>query len=81
MAVKISIPAGDLARVPCLEANDDWPDTIEVRATWKTAKGGRRFRSLEVSGDQFFGRAGYNAPMSGEVLIGMIDRLRRAGPR
>ena len=63
---------GELARTRTVESNEDWPDRIEVSAHF-----GKRRVSIEITGDQFFGRGGYGAPISGEQLIGMIERLRR----
>ena len=67
--------AGDLARVTSHDADETWPETIEIVAYW--GPGRRRRKSVEVSADQFFGRGGYGAPMTGEQLIGMVERLRR----
>lgn len=70
-------PSGDLARAKCHEADDSWPTMIEVVAYWGDGRRGKR-RSIEIPADQFFGRGGYGAPMSGEQLIGMVDKLRRS---
>jgi len=43
----------------------------------KDGRKGRR-RSIEISADEFFGRGGHGAPMSGEQLIFKINQLRRA---
>jgi len=70
-------PAGDLARVESHEANDEWPTLIEVVAYFgPEGRKGKR-RSIEIPADQFFGRKGYGAPLSGNQLIAMIDKLRR----
>jgi hypothetical protein len=70
--------AGDLARCKTHEANDDWPTMIEVVAYFgKDGRKGKR-RSIEISADEFFGRGGHGAPMSGEQLIFKINQLRRA---
>lgn len=72
--------AGDLARCKTLESNNDWPTAIEIRAKWKTAKGGFRFKTITISGEQFFGTGGgFNAPLTGDQVIGMVDKLRRQG--
>ena len=70
---------GDLARTIFHETPDTWPTLIEVVAYWgdKGRKGRRR--SIEIPADQFFGRGG--APMSGDQLIAMVQRLRQQGPR
>jgi hypothetical protein len=71
---------GALATAKCHEANDDWPTLIEVVAYFgPEGRKGRR-RSIEIAADQFFGRGAYGAPMSGDQLVSMVDRLRRSGP-
>jgi hypothetical protein len=52
---------------------------IEIVAYWSedgTRRGKRR--SIEIPADQFFGRNGWNAPMSAEALMAMINRLRKS---
>jgi hypothetical protein len=74
--------AGDLTRVKSHEPSETWPSVIEVVAYWPTPgrPKGRR-RSIEIDADQFFGRGRFGAPMSGEQLIGMVERLRKQGPK
>lgn len=72
----IAQPQGDLARVKSQEPEDVWPTMIEVVAYWGEGRRGKR-RSLEIPADQFFGRGQYGAPLSGDQLIGMVERLRR----
>lgn len=69
-------PQGDLARVKSQEPDDDWPTMIEIVAYWGQGRRGKR-RSIEIPADEFFGRGGFGAPISGERLIGMVERLRR----
>lgn len=71
-----AVPAGDLARVKSHDPNDEWPSAITITARWGDGRTAKR-RSVEVDADMFFGRGQFGAPMSGEQLIGMIDRLRR----
>jgi hypothetical protein len=81
MAINVpgqNLAAGDLARVTSHEANDDWPTSIEIVAYYGSDRRGKR-KSVIVSADQFFGRNGYNAPMTGDQLILIMERLRRAG--
>lgn len=67
---------GELARTTTHEADDSWPTMIEIVAYWGEGRRGKR-RSIAISANQFFGRGGFGAPMSGEQLIGMVDKLRR----
>ena len=72
---------GDLARTVTHEADETWPTMIEVVAYWgDEGRKGRR-RSIEIPADQFFGRNGHGAPIGGDQLLGMVDRLRRQGPK
>lgn len=74
--------AGDLSRTINHEANGDWPVAVEVVCYWDTPKKKRgRRRSVEIDADQFFGTGRYGAPMSGDQIIGMVDKLRRDGPK
>lgn len=78
---KINLPgeaghaSGDLARCVTHELDDTWPSMIEIVAYW--GDGRRKRRSVEISADEFFGRRGHGAPMSGEAIIRLIDELRR----
>ena len=72
-----ALPSGDLARVKTHEPDESWPTLIEIVAYFgKEGRKGRR-KSVEIPADRFFGTGGYNAPMTGDQLIMMIDRLRR----
>lgn len=70
-----NLPAGDLSRVVTHESNDDWPVAIEIVAYFGENR--RKSKRVEISADQFFGRNGFNAPMTGDQIVGMIERLRR----
>jgi hypothetical protein len=74
--------AGDLNRLISHDPSEEWPASIEIVCYWNTPKKpkGRR-RSIELDADQFFGRGRFGAPMSGEQLIGMVERLRKQGPK
>lgn len=75
--------SGDLARTINHEPNDDWPALIEVVCYWgpkDNPRKGRR-RSVEIDADQFFGMGRFGAPMTGDQMIGMVDKLRRQGPK
>lgn len=67
---------GELARVINHDSNDDWPHLIEIVAYWGDGRKGKR-RSLTISADEFFGRAGHGAPMTADQLYMMINKLRR----
>ena len=70
-----NLPSGDLARCTTHEANDEWPVMLEIVAYFGDKRTKRR--SIEIPVDQFFGRGGYGAPMSGDQIITLINRLRR----
>lgn len=74
--------AGDLTRLKSHEPSEEWPKLIELVCYWDTPRKlkGRR-RSIEIDADQFFGRGRFGAPMSGDQLIGMVERLRKQGPK
>lgn len=72
----VSIPSGDLARAKTHEADESWPTMIEIVAYFGEGRKGKSKR-LEIPADQFFGRGGFGAPMTGDQLIAMIERLRR----
>lgn len=73
---------GDLSRTITHESDESWPTMIEVVAYWSRGQGRRgRRRSITVSADQFFGRNGHGAPISGDQLLGMVQQLRRNGPK
>jgi hypothetical protein len=67
---------GALATAKTHEPSNEWPTLIEVVAYWGEGRRGRR-RSIAISADQFFGRGAYGAPMSGDQIVAMVDRLRR----
>ena len=70
--------SGDLARCVTHELDDQWPTMIEIVAYWQAPPGKRgRRRVVTISADEFFGRNGHGAPMSGDSLLRKIDDLRR----
>ena len=73
-----NLPAGDLARVTNHESNSAWPFTLEVVAYWGEGRKGKR-RSITITEDMYFGRGQFNAPLTGDAIIGMIEKLRKAG--
>lgn len=72
-----NLPSGDLARVINHEANDEWPTMIEIVAYF--GEGRTKAKRVTISSDQFFGRGGYNAPITGDQLLLIMNRLRRSG--
>ena len=74
----ITLPQGDLARAISHDPDENWPTMLEIVAYW--GDGRKKRRSVEIDADAFFGRNGHGAPMSGQALITMIERLRRLGP-
>ena len=73
----MSVPQGDLARCITHEPSDEWPTHLEIVGYFGEGRRGKR-RSIEISADEFFGRGSYGAPMSGERLISIINKLRQA---
>ena len=72
--------AGDLSRVKTHDPSDEWPNKIEIVAYWFNGHGRRpRRRSVQINADQFFGTGEFGAPMSGEQLIGIVEKLRKQG--
>jgi hypothetical protein len=69
-------PQGDLAKVVTHEPNSEWPDEIEISANWHTKNGKIDRISVRISGDDFFGHK-TGAPLSGDHLISIIERLRK----
>lgn len=71
--------SGDLARCVTHEADESWPTLIEIVAYFGPKDQPRRGRrvAIEVNPDEFYGRKGFNAPMSGDAIIRKIDQLRR----
>ena len=67
-------PQGDLERAPCIEPDTEFPDYVEIRLVW-----GDVGRSHMIRADEFFGWEGHGAPMSGDMIIQHIDRMRRRG--
>ena len=80
----MSVPQnqGDLSRTQSQESDQSWPTMIEVVAYWSKSgnRKGRR-RSIEIPADQFFGHGKFGAPLSGDALIAMVQRLRLQGPQ
>ena len=73
-------PVSDLARSHQHDASRDWPESVKIQILWRDKLGRPAVRSEVITANQFFGENGYGAPMSGDALIGYIERMRRAGP-
>ena len=73
----ISLPQGDLARVKSQEPNTEWPHSVELRVGWQTPSGRITYRTEVITAKEFFGQSG--APISGERIVAMIERMRRQG--
>jgi len=76
---KPSIPQSDLSRAQASEPDDSWPTEVKISVKWPAPNGKVLVRSETISADQFFGRGVHGAPLSGEHVIGIIERMRRAG--
>ncbi len=76
----IDNPVSDLARVKTHEADHSWPHSVKISISWCDASGKITESYETISSDRFFGTAGYNAPLQGAELIGIIERLKREGP-
>lgn len=75
------MPQSALTRTISHERNQDWPDSVEIVATFnKKSTDGKivstKVRSIPITKDQYFGLGEHGAPMSGEWLVAAIDRLR-----
>lgn len=71
------INQGDLARAITHESNDDWPQLFEFVAYFGgEGRRGKR-RSITITADQYFGRGQYHAPMTGDQMLQIIEKLRK----
>lgn len=78
MAISVpneNLPSGDLARTVNHEMDTSWPELIEIVAYF--GPGRTKRKSVAISADQFFGRGGYNAPITMDQLLLIINRLRK----
>ena len=74
------IPSGELARAITHEPNDDYPTYVDIVAYYGERRKGYSKR-VTITADQFFGRRGYGAPMTGDDMLRIIEKLRKAGPK
>lgn len=75
----MDFPVSDLSRAISHEPDDKWPASVELRVSWKTKGGKFVSRTINISGDEFFGLNGRGAPLTGDSLINAIERMRRMG--
>ena len=81
------MPQSDLSRVVSHEPDQSWPTEVKITLTWKVpiVPGRTAVKTVRrdhtVSGDEFYGRGRYGAPMSGQSLVSAIERLRKTGPK
>lgn len=73
----MSVMQGDLARTINHESDESWPFAVELVCYWGDNKRGRR-KSITITKDMYYGTGGYNAPLTGDAVIRMIEKLRKA---
>lgn len=76
----IESPISDTARTRNHEPDRVWPESVKIAVHWKNEAGRLFIKTETISADQFFGNSSFGAPLSGEALIQLIERMRRAGP-
>lgn len=76
----IDLPKSDLSRSIQHDADQTWPHEVKISVKWVDAQGRAAVRSESITSAQFFGHGAHGAPIEGAALIGMIERMRRAGP-
>ncbi len=60
------------------DPDQSWPSSVTIQLVWKVGEE-YRYRTIDISADQFFGRGAYGAPIEGIALTSMIENLRRLG--
>lgn len=68
----VDMPVPDLDRARTVEREEGWPDELGIYA-----KVGKKRIEMVIPAEQFFGKGTFHAPITGQWLIGAIDRLRR----
>ena len=76
----IDIPKSDLERSVQNNPDHNWPKSVKIQLAWEDENGRVAVRTELISSDAFFGHGSHGAPMQGEAIIQMIERMRRAGP-
>lgn len=76
----IQNPISDLDRSKQHEPDRQWPHEVKISVHWMDKVGRITVRSEVISASQFFGEGSFGAPLNGDYLISMIERMRREGP-
>ncbi len=76
----IDLPKSDLSRSVQHEDDRIWPHEVKIAVHWRDSLGRIYVKTEVISASQFFGIGTYGAPMTGDFVISLIDRMRRAGP-
>lgn len=74
------IPEPETSRAQSSEPDQTWPEVVEVRLQWRLPSGRVMATIKQITADEFFGRGKHGAPLPGDALISMVERLRREGP-
>ncbi len=70
-------PSGELARAIVHEPESDWPGIIDIVAYYGPMGRKGKAKRVTITADQFFGRGGFGAPMTGDDVLRIIDQLRK----
>jgi hypothetical protein len=73
-------PLSDLARSRQHDPNRVWPEAVKIAVHWKDAAGRLYIKTEVISASQFFGEDGFGAPLTGDFIISLVERMRRSGP-
>ena len=76
----IETPKSDLSRTKNQESDQIWPHQVKISIYWRDDRGRVTVGSEIISAAQFFGNDGFGAPLTGDFVISLIERMRRAGP-
>lgn len=76
----IDLPQSDTSRSIQHDPSQDWPTSVKIQVMWRDTNGRPLLRTEVITADAFFGRGKYGAPIEGQALLAMIERMRRQGP-
>lgn len=76
----IDVPISDTSRAIMHEPETTWPESVKIQLLWRDHKDRPLIRTEVISAAQFFGHGQYGAPLQGEAIVAMIERMRKAGP-